>query len=421
MSNQRQRVNQVGALLPAMGLLTTSAVLAAASWWLLQDTEPAPRDWPTRVALSQADASMQSLESIRSAVTRDSEGHGIDHPQAIEPLYPRVSIVPETRVGSEGIADGISIETLVDPSAVRFEANEAGSVMQIEEPTSQPAVADEEPSADTPGQAEDEPDSNAAERVWRSGGGLLQVTEVDEAEIGFADTAQASSEQAPRRTNPRRKRFIETVSPAATPGSVQTTPPPAFGTISNPTALPAPITLPAPATLPPTMTEPPPSVTEDADEVETLEDFEETPVSSSPPLNSRPFTFWNGLLFRNMPDSVAQNPDFPSLHIVYPAHIWENKEADWDYAPEERIREIARSIPAGTLVCFDIEHWRLKLEEPENFAREMDQLLSILRWTREENPDLTLGFYSIVPQVTWHKAGLPHDHPDWVAMRAYND
>ncbi|MEM1099715.1 MAG: hypothetical protein AAGH92_13120 [Planctomycetota bacterium] len=316
MSNQRQRVNQVGALLPAMGLLTTSAVLAAASWWLLQDTEPAPRDWPTRVALSQADASMQSLESIRSAVTRDSEGHGIDHPQAIEPLYPRVSIVPETRVGSEGIADGISIETLVDPSAVRFEANEAGSVMQIEEPTSQPAVADEEPSADTPGQAEDEPDSNAAERVWRSGGGLLQVTEVDEAEIGFADTAQASSEQAPRRTNPRRKRFIETVSPAATPGSVQTTPPPAFGTISNPTALPAPITLPAPATLPPTMTEPPPSVTEDADEVETLEDFEETPVSSSPPLNSRPFTFWNGLLFRNMPDSVAQNPDFPSLHIT---------------------------------------------------------------------------------------------------------
>jgi hypothetical protein len=117
---------------------------------------------------------------------------------------------------------------------------------------------------------------------------------------------------------------------------------------------------------------------------------------------------------RGKPDLVIKN-GLKRIRMVYGSELWgerprvngvpqfpETPSAD----DERRIRALAQKIHAEdpeSLVCVDIEHWRLTGTDEE--ARESTRkLLLVLAWFREEAPSLKIGYYGTAPVVDYHLA-----------------
>lgn len=262
-------------------------------------------------------------------------------------------------------------------------------------PSSAVSNSGEQTAAPGPAAGASSADASATPPIWHAGGGRI---------LASADAAADP---------PRAERSVGRSS-RARPASVPTGTTRSRFAPSRPTAPPSAATAPTPAPAP---SEAPSA----AANTEPAAPIVEEPSADAVPVPSKPFVTWNGTLYRETPASILEREDFPRIHIVYTAHIWQVEGQDRTFAPEDRIRELARSIPPGTTVCFDIEHWHMDPSDPVQAQQELDQFLSILRWTREENPDLKLGFYGKPTWVDPHVAQMPPSHPRWEQTKIAND
>ncbi|MEM1445775.1 MAG: hypothetical protein AAGF84_06965 [Planctomycetota bacterium] len=313
--------------------------------------------------------------------------------------------------------DGVAVELQVDPERLRVDA-EVGELVILSDEADTERVASIGPVLIPTSSLERSQESQPVRR-WRSGGGTLSMSANDVAEASSRETRPEAAVSQPARVAPPRREADATpsVMPAPSPTPPRSADPRSRATLPAPS--PSPVLPPANDLVlaPPSDT---PSSSSPASRSEAHPPSDDPPTSSPVP-TARDFTLWNGLAFNSLPPEVENHPDFPALHIVYPAHIWPTANPDLSFVPEDRIREIARSLEPGTTVCYDIEHWPLDPDDPEQFAYELQQFRNVVRWTREENPMLKIGFYGVMPGYRADVALLPKTHPRYEKTLRRND
>lgn len=127
-------------------------------------------------------------------------------------------------------------------------------------------------------------------------------------------------------------------------------------------------------------------------------------------------TWFNAMLFREMPPEVRQNPSFPTLRVIYGTEIWGPGQSNHEPL-EANIRRIAFSVEPKGLICYDIEHWHLDPKDPEEFDSNTRKFHQIIDWTRDERPDVRIGFYGLFPALHPRVAILPEDDPRRIAAK----
>ncbi|MEM7576851.1 MAG: hypothetical protein AAF328_05180, partial [Planctomycetota bacterium] len=381
-----------------------------AAWWL----STAPADMGPQQAWADVPMIPAGAEATLAFATQ------IDDPAAWSP-EPRVTVpaAQDALAVTDDVmftaSDAVSVQIEIDPGQLLVDAD-AGMLMfgtpeaesaenPLDSVVTDPTESDPAALATIARVATAVEDSDP--RTWRAGGGLLRL---DEDAIRTSPAfliEEADDESKTRRDRSRSPRGVTPTPASTSPARSSPTP-----TLSTPIAVPNPSVPSAqsntpPASLSPSTGTPPAAMSELIVEAEA-----EPEAEPEVPETTRPFTMWNALLFNDPPAHVSENPDFPILHVVYGAHIWHSADEDHSYAREDRIRAIARSIEPGTTVCYDIEHWRMKVGS-DTFEQELQNFLDIVRWTKEENPTLQVGFYSMLPELRPDVAQLPETHPRW--------
>jgi len=127
------------------------------------------------------------------------------------------------------------------------------------------------------------------------------------------------------------------------------------------------------------------------------------PLAGTPTPPFRDFPVFDALLIERKPDLVAEY-GFDPLVVLYAHDLWPHGASRAE-PNEQWIRQRARQVPEGSLVCLDIEHWPWVTNGRVN-EKTMRKMIRVIDVFREENPNVKLGYYATIPP--------------WVAMAAAN-
>jgi len=111
------------------------------------------------------------------------------------------------------------------------------------------------------------------------------------------------------------------------------------------------------------------------------------------------FKVFDATAFLNKPDLSGFGVEtvYITSGEVYPG-AWPN----WDMSrpSETAVRSLARKVSAmGQMLVLDIEHWYIDIRTtPEEVVQtNLNRLIQIVDWAKDERPDLKLGFFAILP------------------------
>ena len=111
-----------------------------------------------------------------------------------------------------------------------------------------------------------------------------------------------------------------------------------------------------------------------------------------------PFQVFDGTLYKNKPDLARYG--IRSTSIIYVSKLWPGGLAGVsnDRLPDRGIvRQAAYDVKKkGDIAILDIEHWPLHGDDPV-VASNIEKLSMVLRWFREESPDVRVGYFGILP------------------------
>lgn len=120
--------------------------------------------------------------------------------------------------------------------------------------------------------------------------------------------------------------------------------------------------------------------------------------------------------YTNKPSPVL--PGLKPIHVVYGGEPWPTADRTGD-PPEDRIRTIARGVPAGNVFCLDIEQYTTDLwgsnPTDANIASSLQKLGRIVDLMHDERPGLRIGYYGILPtelpgSLTYRNAEVLRDN-----------
>ena len=120
-----------------------------------------------------------------------------------------------------------------------------------------------------------------------------------------------------------------------------------------------------------------------------------TEPGSAPAYNLKDFPVFDTMLHEDKPETAALG--LLPMKIVYAGSMWPQND------PRESPNEIALRSLAGTLInlnapiIIDIEHWPVRNEPDSVILRNMAKYERVVDILREERPELSFGFYSLLP------------------------
>lgn len=117
-------------------------------------------------------------------------------------------------------------------------------------------------------------------------------------------------------------------------------------------------------------------------------------------INHRGCLIYNALIYQGMPKI-----SLPTLRIVYVNEMWP-AGSDRTFPHEPTLRALAPTL--NGLVCLDIEHWPWYKASEEVRAETISKLIQVIDIIKSVNPNVDLGFYSIMPQRNY-----------WVPIKGY--
>lgn len=149
-----------------------------------------------------------------------------------------------------------------------------------------------------------------------------------------------------------------------------------------------------------------------------------TPADSTS-TEKRDFVVYDGMNFDNKPQEISE-AGMKSIKVIYAASIFgiSAKELPGTtHLPEkERVQEIARETAEEgySKGVIDIEHWETE-GDSEEVQESVDRLQTVLKWFKEEAPDVEWGYYGEVPIRDYWRAIEPSESDDHREWRRAND
>jgi len=123
------------------------------------------------------------------------------------------------------------------------------------------------------------------------------------------------------------------------------------------------------------------------------------------------FPIFPQMTYSGMPNLAEQG--FSRMKMVYASALWPGGH-DRGEPHEQRVRAVARDLPTDVPVVLDVEHWSTDLEQIE---QTIDKLIQIVVWIKDENPDVKLGYYMLMPvREYWpvvNAEQFPGQHEKW--------
>lgn len=165
-----------------------------------------------------------------------------------------------------------------------------------------------------------------------------------------------------------------------------------------------------------------PTIPEDVEAEETKPtEAPPTPTTEATPAPKPPFTAYSALAFHRL-SRPAQRPELlPRISVFYAGQFF-LPDSDRVEPDEHVVRFSASRHPPGEIVVLDIEHWPLGINTPDDKIEEsIDKMLKVVRWIREENPTLLLGYYSMVPYRSYWAAIDGPESESYQRWEAHNN
>jgi hypothetical protein len=112
---------------------------------------------------------------------------------------------------------------------------------------------------------------------------------------------------------------------------------------------------------------------------------------------------FDGTLYINKPD--LSEIGFDRILILYESRFFE-KSSSKQHLPEENIvRKLAREAKKkGKLVVIDIECWPIQGVDADVIKENVKKYVTVLRWVKDEEPDLKVGYFGRVPVANFDKS-----------------
>lgn len=129
------------------------------------------------------------------------------------------------------------------------------------------------------------------------------------------------------------------------------------------------------------------------------------------------FFFFDGLIYKNKPDLSSYG--FVALKIIYTSALWESGEST-DSPNIDKIKEVAASIPANSIVCIDIEHWPLTGVSSTVRDQNIAKYQAVLEAFKSVNSTSQVGFYGTMPVRDYWRALQGDGSDEYEAWQAEN-
>ena len=128
-------------------------------------------------------------------------------------------------------------------------------------------------------------------------------------------------------------------------------------------------------------------------------------------------------MYRDKPDLVKRD-GLRRIHVVYGTELWHGmaaapKEPEEFQATLRRRAQEWEQTP-DVPVVFDIELWQVSGDSAVVTAT-VSKFLRLVKWVREEAPDVKIGFYGIPPLRDYGNAIQGPASPKYQAWQAQND
>ncbi len=134
------------------------------------------------------------------------------------------------------------------------------------------------------------------------------------------------------------------------------------------------------------------------------------------------FVVYDGTLYKKKPDLSVYG--IRPINILYVSRFWENwnDNPKKDSLPDEKtVRSLAREAKKqGDLVALDIEHWPLRGND-RVVAASLEKYSTVLRWFRDEAPNLQIGYFGIMPIADYANSRKGADSRDYKMWQSEND
>lgn len=134
------------------------------------------------------------------------------------------------------------------------------------------------------------------------------------------------------------------------------------------------------------------------------------------------FVVYDGTLYKKKPDLSVYG--IRPINILYVSRFWENwnDNPKKDSLPDEKtVRALAREAKKqGDLVALDIEHWPLRGND-RVVAASLEKYSTVLRWFRDEAPNLKIGYFGIIPIADYSRSRKGVDSRDYKTWQSEND
>ena len=113
--------------------------------------------------------------------------------------------------------------------------------------------------------------------------------------------------------------------------------------------------------------------------------------------SNKKFIIFDATLYKNKPDYLGYG--VVPLTVIYEKKFWPVDAYAQNISPDEDfVRKLAKSIRAKSkYVVLDIESWPIRgyTRKPEVVEKSIENYLNVLKWFKQERPDLHLGYFGV--------------------------
>jgi hypothetical protein len=117
----------------------------------------------------------------------------------------------------------------------------------------------------------------------------------------------------------------------------------------------------------------------------------------SPLIEAKEFRIFDATNFSNKPD--LEEYGIERLHVIYAGALWDRYKSRNDI-DEIKIREAIQYITetlSVEMAVVDIEHWPVFNVDQNTVNESIEKYERVIQIMKSENPELTLGYYSVFP------------------------